>query len=49
MRENITMECPECSNRNYSVSKNKTSHKERLELNKFCKFCRRHTPHKETK
>ena len=49
MRELITLECPECGNRNYSTSKNKSKHKERLELKKFCRSCRGHTVHKETK
>ncbi|MGR3311466.1 MAG: 50S ribosomal protein L33, partial [Candidatus Brocadiales bacterium] len=37
-----------CSNRNYRITK-KARGTERLELNKFCKFCRKHTPHKEQK
>ena len=41
--------CSECKRRNYSTTKNKKKTTERLELSKFCRFCRKHTPHKETK
>ena len=36
-----------CKQRNYSTNKNKKNDPDRLERNKFCKFCRKHTPHKE--
>ncbi len=49
MRVNITLECTECKNRNYSTTKNKKNDPDRLEMKKFCKFCRKHTMHKETK
>ena len=49
MRENITLACTECKQRNYETSKNKRNTTERVELNKFCKFCQKHTTHKETK
>ncbi|MDD2627726.1 MAG: 50S ribosomal protein L33 [Clostridia bacterium] len=49
MRENITLACTECKQRNYETNKNKKTTTERLELNKFCKFCNKHTVHKETK
>lgn len=47
----IKLECkePECKQTNYFSRKNKKTLKERLELNKFCKFCKKHTLHKETK
>ena len=38
-----------CSQRNYNTSKNKRNTTERLELNKYCPFCRKHTVHNETK
>jgi len=37
-RENITLECTECKNRNYMTSKNKRNNTDRLELVKYCKF-----------
>ena len=49
MREIITLQCPECKNRNYSTTKNKRANAEKLELSKFCARCRKHTNHKETK
>ncbi|MEE8348989.1 MAG: 50S ribosomal protein L33 [Acidobacteriota bacterium] len=49
MKENITLQCGECKRKNYTSTKNKRTVTERLELNKYCKWCRRHTPHKETK
>ncbi|MEE9613565.1 MAG: 50S ribosomal protein L33 [Thermodesulfobacteriota bacterium] len=49
MREIITLACTECKRRNYSTTKNKKTTTDRLELRKYCKFCRRHTVHKETK
>jgi large subunit ribosomal protein L33 len=49
MRDIITMQCPDCKNRNYSTTKNKKKTTERLELSKYCPCCRKHTSHKETK
>ncbi|MFH1779413.1 MAG: 50S ribosomal protein L33 [Candidatus Omnitrophota bacterium] len=49
MQEQIILECTVCKNRNYSSTKNKKNVTDRLELQKFCKFCRKHTPHKEIK
>ena len=49
MRENVTLACTECKMRNYETSKNKRTTTERLEMNKFCKFCKKHTAHKEAK
>ena len=40
------MECTVCSQRNYRTSK-ETRGQERLELKKFCPFCKKHTAHKE--
>lgn len=49
MRVKVTLECTKCKQRNYDTTKNKDNQKERLEMNKYCKFCKTHTPHKETK
>jgi large subunit ribosomal protein L33 len=49
MQEIITLACTECKRRNYSTRKNKKKHPDRLELKKFCRFCRKHTPHREMK
>ena len=50
MRVGITLECTECKNRNYQTTKkNKKNTTDRLELKKYCKTCKGHTVHKETK
>ena len=49
MRVKVTMACTECKQRNYTSMKNKKNTTERLEMNKYCKFCKKHTAHKETK
>lgn len=49
VRVRITLACTECKQRNYNMTKEKKNHPERLETKKYCKFCRRHTMHKETR
>ncbi|MDD4979873.1 MAG: 50S ribosomal protein L33 [Candidatus Omnitrophica bacterium] len=49
MREIITLECTVCKNRNYTTTKNKKLHQDKLEIKKFCRFCYKHTLHKEIK
>ena len=49
MRVKITLACSECKQRNYDTKKNKKNDPDRLELMKYCRFCRKHTLHKETK
>ncbi len=49
MREIIRLGCTECKQRNYSTTKNKRTTPNKLELKKYCRFCRAHTLHKETK
>jgi len=49
VRTRITLECTECKNRNYNTTKDKKEHPERMETKKYCKFCKKHTLHKETK
>ena len=49
MRVTITLACTECKQRNYNTSKNKKSDPDRLEMSKYCRFCKKHTPHRETK
>ena len=41
VRVKITLECTECKQRNYNLTKDKKAHPERMEVNKYCKFCRR--------
>jgi large subunit ribosomal protein L33 len=49
MREIITLSCSQCKRRNYTNTRNKKKQTERLELSKYCPFCRKHTAHKEVK
>jgi len=49
MRNAVTLACMECKQRNYQTNKNKKNDPDRLELNKYCKFCKKETLHKETK
>ncbi|MBI5788427.1 MAG: 50S ribosomal protein L33 [Candidatus Schekmanbacteria bacterium] len=49
MRDNIILACTECKQRNYTTTKNKRKTPDRLEFKKYCRFCRIHTVHKETK
>jgi large subunit ribosomal protein L33 len=43
------MECTVCKRVTHYTLRNKKKLKNRLELNKLCNFCTKHTPHKETK
>ncbi|MCM8831516.1 MAG: 50S ribosomal protein L33 [Candidatus Omnitrophica bacterium] len=49
MRELISLECSVCKRKNYYTTKNKRKHPEKFTINKFCKFCKKHTEHKESK
>jgi large subunit ribosomal protein L33 len=49
MRVKLQLRCPECKRKNYSTYKNKKNTTAKLELNKYCPSCGRHTSHKETK
>ena len=48
-RERITLKCTVCGEQNYRTEKNKRNNPDRIEVKKFCKFCGKHTMHKETK
>ncbi|MCP4653273.1 MAG: 50S ribosomal protein L33 [Candidatus Omnitrophica bacterium] len=49
MRELIALRCGECKRKNYFSTKNKRKHPEKMEVNKFCRFCRKYIVHKEAK
>ena len=49
MRVKVVLACTECKQRNYNTKKNKKNDPDRLEMNKYCRFCRKHTLHRETK
>jgi len=45
----VKFECKECNRINYHTKRNKKTIKERLILSKHCKWCKKHTEHKENK
>jgi len=45
----VTLACADCKQRNYSKTRNKKRKQDKLSLKKYCRFCRTHTTHKETK
>ncbi len=49
VRTKITLACTECQQRNYNMTKDKKTHPDRMETKKYCRFCKKHTMHKETK
>ena len=49
VRTKITLACTECQRRNYNMTKDKKTHPDRMETKKYCRFCKTHTMHKETK
>ena len=42
-------ECSVCGEKNYRTPKNKRNTPDRIELNKYCPRCQKHTAHKEEK
>ena len=48
-REIITLACTECGDRNYTTTKNRRTAQGKLEVKKFCRRDRKHTPHREVK
>ncbi|RJP91643.1 MAG: 50S ribosomal protein L33 [Desulfobacteraceae bacterium] len=49
MKVKVTLSCTECKRKNYTTTKNKRTKPDKLEFKKYCRFCKSHTPHKETK
>ncbi len=49
MREVIQLACGECKRRNYTATKDRKKQTGRIELRKYCSFCRKHQAHKESK
>ena len=49
MRVKVTLACTDCKQRNYNTMKNKKNDPDRIEFMKYCKFCKKHTLHRETK
>jgi len=49
IRPKITMACVDCKERNYITKKNRRNNPDRMELQKFCPRCGKHTAHRETR
>lgn len=49
MRVRITLACNDCKQRNYDTMKNRKNDPDRLEIKKYCRFCKKHTVHRETR
>jgi large subunit ribosomal protein L33 len=45
----IALRCDVCKRRNYYTRKNKKKVERKIEYKKFCKWCKKHTLHKEVK
>jgi len=49
MRELVHLACSQCKNKNYTSTRDKKKSKDKLELRKYCPYCKMHTIHKEVK
>jgi len=49
MTETIQLQCTECDRINYTTFRNKKKNQEKVEKKKYCRWDRKHTPHKEAK
>jgi large subunit ribosomal protein L33 len=49
VRVAITLACNVCKRRNYQTNKSKRNTPDRVELEKFCRWCGKHTAHRETR
>jgi large subunit ribosomal protein L33 len=49
VRPVVTLACTDCKERNYTTEKNRRNDPSRMELQKFCSRCRKHTLHRETR
>jgi large subunit ribosomal protein L33 len=49
IRPTITLACTVCKHLNYTTRKNKRNDPDRVELKKYCRWCGRHTAHRETR
>ena len=45
----VTLACEACKRRNYQTNKSKRNNPDRIKLRKYCKGCREHTSHRETR
>ncbi|MGM0596924.1 MAG: 50S ribosomal protein L33 [Myxococcota bacterium] len=45
----VNLRCSKCKNKNYTTTKNKRTTRSKLKFKKYCRFCKKHTVHKESK
>ncbi len=48
-QKKIGLACTICGSRNYTKPAGSKNRTDRLEVKKFCKYCGKHTTHKETR
>ena len=49
VRIGVTLACENCKRRNYQTEKSKRNDPNRIEFRKYCRWCRTHTAHRETR
>ncbi|AOM84577.1 50S ribosomal protein L33 [Salisediminibacterium beveridgei] len=49
MSKKVVLSCKDCHARNYTTMKTDNTGSERLTIKKYCKTCKGHTAHQETK
>jgi len=49
IRRVVALACTVCKKRNYNTSKNTKTFTERIQLQKYCPYCKAKTLHKEEK
>ncbi|WP_280772109.1 50S ribosomal protein L33 [Salipaludibacillus daqingensis] len=49
MSQKVMLACQQCHSRNYPTTKTAQNQAERLQINKYCRTCGKHTAHLETK
>jgi len=45
----VTLACQDCKRRNYQSNKSRRNTPDRVSLSKYCRWCGRHTEHRETR
>lgn len=48
-QKKTALACTECGQRNYHMTPTQSGKNVRLKIKKFCRYCNKHTVHKETK
>ncbi|WP_071849252.1 50S ribosomal protein L33 [Alkalibacterium sp. 20] len=49
MKKKLALACTVCGSRNYTKEVGDKTRTERLEIKKYCRYCKQHTLHRETK